>query len=207
VPNYDLLSQDERTALAECGQPFVATAPAEYPLLGERPAYVCQDWNSDFPMKASLYGAELTAHEREAIDGLLGAEEAYTPAATLPEREIHPPIEEMPFTNLSQGFVRSLGVMLRAAMRVNFPVSADMPMLALGMADGTDRLYLYNPHDNGYVNACVTSEQEITSANVASAYPVLPVKFFHKEKLTGLFDFENTPTSGKEFKVKLAPTA
>ena len=205
VPNYDLLSQEERAALAACECPFVATAPADYPLLGERPAYVCQDWNSDYPMKAFLYGAELTAAEREAIDELLGTEEPYTPASTLPEREIHPPIEEMPFTALSDGFVRSLGMMLRAAMRVNFPVSADMPMLAMGMADGTERLYLYNPHDNGYVNACVTSEREIENAVIASAYPVLPVKFFHKEKLAGMFDFDAIPTDKRNFKVKLAP--
>lgn len=205
VPNYDLLTQEEREALAACGQPFVGTAPANFPLLFNRPAYVCQDWNSDYPMKAFLYGADLSYDERAEIDEMLGAEEPFTPAAALPEREIHPPIEELPFTALSAGFVRATALMLRAAMRVHFPVTCDMPMLALGMKDGTDRLYLYNPHDNGYVNACVTSEQEITNAHVASAYPVLPVKFFHKEKLTGLFDFENTPTSGKEFKVKLAP--
>ena len=205
VPNYDLLSQDERTALAACGIPFVGTAPADYPLLGERPSYVCQDWNSDYPMKAFLYGAELSEAERAEIDALLSNEEHFTHAATLPEREIHPPIEELPFTALSVGFVRSLGIMLRAAVRVRFPVSADMPMLALGMADGTARLYLYNPYDNGYVNACVTSKREIADAEIASAYPVLPVKFFHKEKLTGLFDFDTVPTDKREFKVKLAP--
>lgn len=205
VPNYDLLSEEERAALAACGQPFVGTAPANYPLLGERPTYVCQDWNSDYPMKAFLYGAELSAAEREQIDELLSSEELFTPAAALPEREIHPPVEELPFTALSTGFVRALGILLRAVMRLRFPVSCDMPMLALGMADGTDRLYLYNPHDNGYVNACVTSEQEIADAKVASAYPVLPVKFFHKEKLAGMFDFDSIPTDRKKFKVKLAP--
>ncbi len=205
VPNYDLLSEEEREALTACKQPFVGTAPADFPLLNCTPAYVCQDWSSDYPMKAFLCGAELSAAEREQIDELLGIEEPFTPASTLPEREIHPPIEELPFTALSVGFVRALGLMLRAAMRVHFPLTCDMPMLALGMADGTDRLYLYNPYDNGYVNACVTSEQEITDARVASAYPVLPVKFFHEEKLTGMFDFDNTPQSGKRFKVKLAP--
>ena len=156
-------------------------------------------------MKAFLYGAELSAAEREQIDELLSSEELFTPAAALPEREIHPPVEELPFTALSTGFVRALGILLRAVMRLRFPVSCDMPMLALGMADGTDRLYLYNPHDNGYVNACVTSEQEIADAKVASAYPVLPVKFFHKEKLAGMFDFDSIPTDRKKFKVKLAP--
>lgn len=205
VPNYDLLSQDERAALADAGVPFVGTAPADYPLLGERPSYVCQDWNSDYPMKAFLYGAELGEGERAEIDDLLGREEHFTHAATYPEREIHPPIEELPFTTLSSGFVRSLGILLRAAVRVRFPVSADMPMLALGMADGSARLYLYNPYDNGYVSACVTSERAIADAEIASAYPVLPVKFFHEEKLAGMFDFDTVPTDKRKFKVKLAP--
>lgn len=205
VPNYDLLDESERQALAAYEYPYVGTAPANFPLLDRKPTYVCQDWNSDYPMKAFICGAELSAEERAEIDELLSVEEAYTDAASIPEREVHPPIAELPFTTLSAGFLSAVGVLLRVATYSLFPVKADRPMLALGLENGCDRLYFFNPYDNGYVDVKASSEASIEHAEVASAYPVLPVKFFHQEAVGGVYRFDDTPAEKHEFKIKLAP--
>ena len=49
------------------------------------------------------------------------------------------------------------------------------------------------------------SKRELLSAEVASAYPVLPVKFFHEERFDGVFSFEETAEPKHHFKVKVAP--
>lgn len=205
VPNYDLLDESERQALAAYEYPYIGTAPANFPLLDRKPSYVCQDWNSDYPMKAFICGVELCAEERAKIDELLSVEEPFEVAAEIPEHEVHPPIAELPFTTLSAGFLSAIGVMLCAATRTTFGVSADRPMLALGMENGYDRLYFFNPYDNGYVEVKAESEAPIEDAKVASAYPILPVKFFHSEVLSGVYDFNADTGEKKQFKVKLAP--
>ena len=205
VPNYDLLSQKEKEALAAYGHPFVGTAPANYPLLELSCTYVCQDWFSDLPMKAFLCGADLSAEEREALDELLSADDGTESTAQAPEREVHPPVEEMPFTKLSRGFVQAIGKLLEAAVHTAFPVTTNCPVAAVRRADGGERLFLYNAYDNGYFNANVISETPIARAEVASAFPVLPVRYYTDGVDALAYDFDNPPTEKDRFRVKLAP--
>ncbi len=206
VPNYDLLDEWEREALDSYPYPWMGTAPADYPILHVHPTYVCQDQYSDLPLKAFVCNAEIDATLRAEIDDLLSVDDGQKSGANVPEHEVHPPVEELPFTKLTQGFVKSIAALLEACVAVNFPVRADCPLLALQLADGTDRLYLYNPYDCGYVNATVRADAPFAEAGIISTYPVLPVKFFGNDSgMDGLFDFEAANVDRTGFRVKLAP--
>lgn len=205
VPNYDMLSDEERKMLAAYPHPWVGTAPASYPLLELSPTYVCQDWYSDLPLKAFVCGAELDSAQRAEIDELLSLEDHTPSRAAEPEKEVHPPIAELPFAKLTDGFVRAVCILLQSCTYKVFSVSCDRPMLAVRLKNGKDRLFLFNPHSNGYVNAKLTSHRALKGAEVVSSYPVLPVKFFHEEAHESVYDFEESDTPKHKFKVKLSP--
>ena len=205
VPNYDMLSDEEKRQLAEYPHPWVGTAPANFPLLELSPTYVCQDWFSDRPLKAFVCGADLDAALRAEIDEVLSVEDPTPSRATEPEAEVHPPIAELPFAKLTDGFLRAVCILLQTCMCKKLSVCCNVPLLAVKQENGDDRLFLFNPHDNGYVSAKVTSKRELLSAEVASSYPVLPVKFFHEERFDGVFSFEETAEPKHHFKVKVAP--
>ena len=78
-------------------------------------------------------------------------------------------------------------------------------MLILKLRDGGERIYIYNSCDSAYVTAVVDSEHGITDAAVASAYPVLPVKFITEEDKSGMFDYSRAAADKKRFQVRLAP--
>ncbi|MBE6630954.1 MAG: hypothetical protein E7624_08940 [Ruminococcaceae bacterium] len=205
VPNYDLLSENEREALAAYPHPWIGTTPANYPILHVRPTYVCQDQYSDRPLKCFVCNVEISAALREEIDGLLSEDDGKRSLTNAPEREVHPPIEELPFAKLTDGFLRAMAALLGACVAADFPVCCNCPMLALRLQNGEDRLYLYNPYENGYVTAEVRADTPFEKVTVASTYPVLPVKFFGNEKAAGLFDFDSTDVDRRGFRVKLAP--
>ena len=88
---------------------------------------------------------------------------------------------------------------------VVYPVKCNHPMMAQKLKNGRERLFVYNEITNGYTTALVDSEAPITYANVASAFPVLPVKFVDREETTGYFDYSKAAKEGKCFQIKLPP--
>jgi hypothetical protein len=84
-------------------------------------------------------------------------------------------------------------------------ITCNHPVMIQKLADGVERLYIYNKYDNGYVTALVNSDRAIETADVASDFPVLPVKFVDAEDKSGYFDYEKASRARKCFQVKLAP--
>ena len=205
VPNYDLLSEEEKQTLADYKHPWVGTAPADSPLLEPSFTYVCQDRFSDLPMKAFICGVDFSDEDIAALDKLLSIDDGIASTGGDPEHEVHPLVEELPFAKLSHGFIQAIGKLLQTAVYSTLPVRANCPMMALRRNDGGDRLYLYNPYGNGYVKAEVISEQTMERADVASAFPVLPVRFFEREINMLKYDFDHVPARKDRFRVKLAP--
>ena len=205
VPNYDMLSKQEQSALIDGDIPFVATVPADYAVPSRIAEYECIDKYSDYPMRAFICGSSLSDADRAEISSKLEISENFTDTFATPESEVHPPIAELPYTHLSRGFIESVGIMLRSITKKLLPITSDKPMLALGLKNGYDRLYFFNNHDNGYMNAMAESALPILDATIISAYPVLPVKFFHDDKVGGVYDFSDDGTEKHKFKIKLAP--
>jgi hypothetical protein len=205
VPNYDMLSDEEKKALADYPHPWVGTAPANYPLLDLSPTYVCQDWYSDLPLKAFICGSEPSESERAEIDELLSLEDPRPSRASEPECEVHPPVAELPFAKMADGFLRAVALLLRCCTGKMLALTANVPFLAVRQKSGCDRLFLFNPHAGAYVNARVTSQREIQSACVASTYPVLPVRFCEQEQTSGVYNFDAEPQEKHSFSLKILP--
>ena len=206
VPNYDMLSDAEKDSLARYGGAWVGTAPAAYELeKAVSPSFVCADRYGDRPMNAFLCGCALDEATKAKIEKLIATEDLTPSEANIPEKDVTPTIEELPFEKLSAGFLKSVVELLKIAAYSRYPVSCNYPMLAQKLSNGYERLYVYNTHDNAYVTAIVSSEYEIEEAEIGSAFPVLPVKFVNEEDKSGIFDYNKSAKSKKKFQIKLAP--
>lgn len=210
APNVDLLSDEERVALVAYSHPVVGTAPVGYDLSAFAPSYVCADAHSDCPMQVFVSGITLSDEQRRQIDAIATEDDGRLSRANEPLDDCNPLYTVLPFAKLSSGFVKACGTLLSAAMQSIFPVVCDVPMMALALQNGRHRLYLYNPDENHYGHANVTSAYPIQKADVVSAYPVLPVRFQDVAPLDlggnrFAFDHEKAVDLPRAFRVKLAP--
>ncbi len=213
VPNLDLLSEAEASQLADYKGAWVGTAPADFDLgaRGIMPTFDCKDGFSDYPLRAFACGFELSDADKASVAELCAHDDGAESRGDEPERDVHPPVAELPFTKLTQGFVDACALMLKAMMHTKFAVSSSMPMMALHLKNGFDRLFLFNRYDDAYTSARVVSEANIEDSAIVSAFPVLPIRFFGDEESErifnrhGLSDYERESTLRRIFSVKLAP--
>ena len=206
VPNFDLLSDAEKTQLAAFTQPWVGTAPADFDLAacGITPAFVCMDTCSDYPLQAFLCGASLSEETKQQILALCVEDDGIPSCGDEPERMIHPLENEAPFRKLNTGFLHACGLLLQSAMYKAFPVTCNYPMMAVRLKNGKDRLYIYNPDENIYGHAVVTCENEPQSVDIHSNYPVLPVRFLSEGNTGFAFDYTKKVAKNR-FQTKTAP--
>ena len=205
VPNYDMLTQGEQKALADYKYPWVATVPMGYELGDIKPQAVFADKYSDYPMKVFACGLELGKEKRAEIEALLAVVDGKKGGAADPERFVHPPIEELPFAKLSDGFIRACALVLREAVYAQTGLSCAHPMMVQELEGGIERIYFYNKYDNAYINVVVDSEYTVESAEIVSDFPVLPVKFVDTEDKSGFFDYSKASGERKHFQIRIAP--
>ncbi len=214
VPNFDMLTAAEQQQLAAADFPWVATAPADFDAAacGVQETFSCTDAYSDFPMRAFAVNFELSEEQKQNIAAWICVDDGLPSLAQAPERDVDPLRDPLPYRKMNTGFLQSCAEMLKEAVYAVFPVRCNVPVLALHLKNGTDRLYLYNPRLMCYSHAVVKAQSGIQSANVVSRFPVLPVRYltergdeaqFDHNKF--LFDYNNIPADICSFKVKLAP--
>lgn len=205
APNFDLLAPEEQEKLLALEIPFVGTAPKSYDLTHLSCTVCFEDAFSDEPLQAFVCHATLPEKTREEICLLNGEEDLSPSTADEPEPQVTALYAQLPFSKLSRGFVKAIGLALRSLMQARFPVISSVPMLAVQLENGKDRLYLYNTQEDQYHRAMVESSGEFQSAQVVSHYPVQPPRFVPEESTGHSFNYDRAPTSGKKFQVKLAP--
>ncbi len=201
VPNLDMLSSEEQSALKAYKYPWVATTPAGFESVG----ISFTDGHSDYPMTVFAANIELSAEDTERLSILAKEDDGRESRGDEPERDITPTIDEIPFRKLSSGFLSVCAELLNMAVGQSAGLYCNHPMMIQRLADNTERLYIYNKYDNGYATAMVNSKTPIDSADIASDFPVLPVKFVDGEDKSGYFDYEKASKVRKCFQVKLAP--
>ncbi|MBE6592193.1 MAG: hypothetical protein E7646_09150 [Ruminococcaceae bacterium] len=205
VPNYDLCSDAEKALLNNASFKWVGTCPKEYCLDGVGFALCFDDPLGDLPLKAFACNFELDGEEKQCIDELLKKDDPAPSRRLAPEGRISPLTGEMPFAKISCGFVEAVGKLLSAASYRNFPVKCTRPFRAMLTEEGKDRLYIYNPFDRGYTKAAVSYSENFKSAEIVSAYPVLPPRFLQEGEIGTYYDFDNPPEKRNRFEVKLCP--
>lgn len=205
APNFDMLSYSEKQKLGKKEFDFVGTVPADYDLSALSPDFECTDKFSDYPMKVFICGAKPTDETVQKITELLQKDDGMPSRASEPEREFDPLRVELPYTKLSQGFIQACRELLNTVMYKHFPVTASVPMLALKLKNGKDRLYLYNPDESCYGHAVVTFRNNV-KAEVASFYPVLEPRYVQAKDTAFSFDYAKKQQKRNKIQTKLAPT-
>ncbi len=208
VPNFDMISEEERRALADYKYPWVGTVPAEHKIEdieGIDVEAVFTDKYSDLPMTVFLCGAKLDDSERSEISELLETDDGISSRGDDPEAEVHPPVSELPYRKLSSGFVSACARLLAAAAWSVTGLKCKHPIMVQRLSNGKERIHVFNKYDNAYVNVVIDSEIPVISADIASDFPVLPVKFVDAENTTGFFDYNKASTDKKHFQIRLAP--
>jgi hypothetical protein len=205
VPNYDMLTDAERQSLISYGHPWVGTAPVDYALDGVSATAVFADRYSDYTMKVFACGFEIDDETKACIEGMLATDDGKASEGDVAERDSWPLTTEIPFRKLSDGFLGACVELLKAATYVEYSVKCNRPMMVQKLKNGSERIYVYNKSSKSYCTAVVESELPITSAEVASAFPVLPVKFVDSENKTGYFDYNKASNDRKCFQIKLCP--
>jgi hypothetical protein len=208
VPNFDLLSEEEKRAVAAyrngavvCTAAAESFDPAAYGIV---PDIYFVDPFSDYPMCAFACNVQL--ENRDAIMALAAVDDGTgnlqgDPADVAEHGNVL--AETLTFSKVNTGFVEACALLLRTVGNDLF--TCNLPIVPMRMTDGRYRLYIANPEMNSYGYAIVTAREPIRSVANISKYPVLPVKFMDSPN-------EHVGWIGKEpsgaqhsFRAKVAP--
>lgn len=188
VPNFDLLSEDEKQKLAAYkGGSVIATAsamgdfkPENY---GIKPEIYFEDHDTPFVNMAFAYNIEIA--NKDAILEVL-AEDDDTEILADPfnaEDKINTIYQLIPFQKVSIGFRKALAMLVNASNDKLFE-STD-PVVAMEMPDGAIRMYVINDNRLTYASAVIEiKNHDIEKVNVVSKFPLLPVKFSDERKFS-----------------------
>jgi hypothetical protein len=208
VPNFDLLSEAEKRAVAGYRKgPVVCTAadegfhPEEY---GIRPDIYFVDKFSTYPLCAFAFNASI--ENKDAIMALAETDDGTGNLQGDPvDAEEHSNVlaETLTFAKVTAGFGDACALLLRTVGTELF--TCNLPMVPMQMTDGRYRLYLSNPEVNSYGYANVTAKHPIEQVVSVSKYPVLPVKFMDSpDEAVGWMGKDSTGEE-RTFRVKVPP--
>lgn len=181
VPNFDMLSDEEKIKLSEYkGGAVIATAsamgdfkPENY---GITPDIYFEDHDTPFVNMAFAYNIEIA--DKQAILDIV-SEDDDTPVLDDPfnaEDKINTIYQLIPFQKVSIGFRKALAKMV--ALTTDNLFEASHPTIAMEMPDGAVRMYVMNDDRLGYAASTITiKHHDIEKVNVISKFPLLPVKF------------------------------
>lgn len=183
VPNFDLLPDDEKQAVAAFEGAVLCTAkggfdPATW---GVSPSFVMDDPHSEHPQRAFCFGAEISCELRAKLSELLAVDDG-TPdiqgdLANCPEFD-NTLVDTLVFAKVSRGFVSAMAALLGEICDTGFDI--DKPHMVFEMPDGAYRIYLFNDSNEKYHRAFVRSHRDIRDVKTISKFPILPPRYMDK---------------------------
>ena len=203
VPNFDLLSEEEKKTIAAYrGGSVICTASAEKDFhpedYGITPDIYFEDQHTTY--KNCAFAFNLPIENKQAILDLL-AEDDGSPVIEDPfnAKEIASTLREfMPYQKVSVGFRKACVQLMKQCYTPYF--TSDFTVLPAFMADGAIRMMVFNDDLCHYASATITiNGHEIDKVKNVSRFPLLPVKFSDD----GNFGFaaQHTPNGCKTFRV------
>ena len=205
VPNFDLVSSDEKRMLLNATFPWVGTVASKADI-PQKSTFCFEDKFGDESFWAFVCNHTVPCDTVALIEGLTAEDDGRPSRKNEPEQKIYPLYTELPFSKISEGFTRAVASLLEQLRCLVLPIKCDRPIRVTELEGGTKRVYIYNPFDNGYTTATVEAELPMTSVKVVSSFPVLPVRFLSEGESGMYYDFSKKPTTDKRFTVKLAPS-
>lgn len=203
VPNFDLLSEEEKQKIAQYrGGAVICTMSAEKGISLEKYGIKSEIFFEDqhSPYKNAAFAFNLKPKNNEVILAAL-AEDDGSPALedVYHTQEVSYPSfrSDFPIQKVSTGFVKALGLLLKECEPGI--VKATMPILPMLMRDGRLRIYGINDDRLHYDSCLVTVDRDVREVKNISKFPMLPVKFSD----SGNFSFTTTSEPGKMHTFKL----
>lgn len=208
VPNFDLLSSDEKKLVAEYrGGPVVAVASPDYdPTVdGITPSYSFSDQYSTYPLSAFCFGS-IPSHEAMAeIENLLSSDDGEPnlegDLTNLKEPD-YTLTETLIFSKVTSGFTHSVITLLSDLTKSPFEI--DKPNIVMQMEDGAYRLYIFNDSEVKYHRAFVKAHKEVKNTKFISKFPILPPKFMESASTDLHYDY-GKDVKKSAFQVKIQP--
>jgi hypothetical protein len=208
VPNFDLLSEAEKHAVASykngavvCTAAVESFTPADY---GICPDIYFVDKFSNFPMCAFAFNASI--ENKEIITALAEMDDGTSNLEGDPaeeEEQSNVLVETLTFAKVTAGFCEACALLLKTVGSDLF--TCNLPIVPMLMDDGRYRLYISNPEMNSYGYATVTAKFPIKQVVNVSKYPVLPVKFMDSpDEGTGWIG-KNSSGTQRIFRAKVTP--
>ncbi len=199
VPNFDLLSDDEKKKIANYkGGAVVATAPvSEFNKEDYDVKFYFEDENSPYPMCAFVLNADI-ANKAEILemskedDGSEGISDVN--AVTESTNTLN---HFMPYQKVSVGFVKALSELLKISY--SHILKSTHPIIPMVMRDGRIRLYAMNDDLSHYGYGDITVYSDIERVGNVSKFPLLPVKFSDEKNFS--YTATDYPNGNRTFRL------
>ncbi len=208
VPNFDLLSEEEKKSIAAYNRgSVVCTAmkgfdPKEYGIKAD--ISFCDNF-SNYGAMAFAFNTEITDETKAEIEKLISVDDGQ-PNPTVDEvGEYDCTIlrETLMFTKVTEGFSNAVALLVRNTGTELF--TSNLPITAMKLKNGKYRICVSNPSYVSYGYGVVSCKKPYKSVKSVSAYPVLPLKLLNAadQKVS----FAQTDADGTQchFRVKSTP--
>lgn len=208
VPNFDLLSEDEKKLIASYDRgSVVCTAmkgfdPSAYGIKAD--ISFCDNFSS-YSAMAFAFNTEITDETREKISQLISEDDGQPDVhvSEVGEYECNVIQETLMFTKVTEGFANAVALLVKNTGTELF--TSNLPITAMKLKNGKYRLCVSNPSYTSYGFGVVSCKKPYKSVKSVSAYPVLPLKFLNSADQTVHWvqtDFDGTQ---QHFRVKSTP--
>jgi len=208
VPNFDLLSDDEKKLIASYDRgSVVCTAmkgfkPEDFGIDSD----ICFSDNfSSYSAMAFAFNTQISDDTRAEIEKLLSEDDGQKDLQVdeVGEYECTILCETLKFTKVSEGFANAVALLSRNTGTEEF--TSNFPINVMKLKNGKYRISLLNPSYVSYGYAVISGRKPIKSVKSVSAYPVLPVKLLNSP--TQRVSFAQTVSDGTQchFRAKITP--
>lgn len=210
VPDFDMLSEEERNLVASYKGKMIITAKKECDITkwGIEPALVMEDKFSDYPLCAYAVNTDISDELKEGIASLLscddGSENLKGDITKIPELTCTVLHDTLIYAKVTQGFFDAVAL---ATLSISKDVvECDVPYLAYELQDGNIRLYIFNTNELRYKRAYTDVYVPVADTKIVSDFPVLSVRYSPGAKNQFIYFYDHTEKRSKQnFEIKLQP--
>ena len=208
VPNFDLLSEEEKHQIASYKKgPVVCTASAQNGLdikkYNINADIYFEDLHSDY--KHCAFAFNYPNDNEDEILKLLNLDEVSDdlnePFET--EESTYTLTNTLPFVKVSTGFTKACAMLLNSANDCIF--KSDHPILCMQLDESRIRVYSMNENRLTFARANISSKKPIKEVVNVTKFPVLSVKYIENPTDTAGFIAKNITNKKYAFSAKLSP--
>ncbi len=210
VPDFDMLSEEERNLVASYKGKMIITAKKECDITkwGIEPTLTMEDKFSDYPLCAYVVNTDISDELKEKISLLLaeddGSENLKGDISKIPELTCTVLHDTLIYAKVTQGFFDAVAL---ATLSISKDVvECDVPYLAYELQDGNIRLYIFNTNELRYKRAYTDVYVPVADTKIVSDFPVLSVRYSPGAKNQFIYFYDHTEKRSKQnFEIKLQP--